>query len=77
MPNKNQYEQYGIHRGSCYKTVGNSWKYNCPHKNINYSSINNGINCLCSGMPMDRSSGDKAQLSGKKWPIANPSLGWK
>ena len=68
MSNKSQYEDHGL--GSCYKTLTDSWKYSCPHKNINFSGFSGGVNCLCS-------SGDQAQIEGKKWPIANPILGWK
>lgn len=78
MSNKSQYEDRGLqHRGSCYTTLNNTWKYSCPHKNVNFVGFSGGVNCLCVGMPTERSSGDKAQISGKAWPKANPGLGWK
>lgn len=80
MSSKNQYEDHGLqHKKSCYKTLDRSWQYACPHKNINYSAFSNGTNCLCAGMPIERSSMDKSMICGKKgaWPVGNPSLGWR
>ena len=76
MSNKNEY--HGIqNKGGCYTTLEKSWKYSCPHRNINYSGFSSGINCLCTGMPTERSAGDRALISGKQWPISNSKLGWK
>jgi len=80
MPNNSQYEDHSLqHKQSCYKPLSRAWKYSCPHKNINYSAFSNGTNCLCSGMPMARSTMDRSVISGKQgmWPVGNPSLGWR
>lgn len=78
MYTKSKHEDNGIkHKRSSYSTLNNSWEYSCPRTNINYSGFNGGINCLCNGMPMDRSSGDRAMISGQLWPIDSPQLGWR
>ena len=80
MPNDSQFEDHGLrHKQSCYKPLNSTWTYTCPHKNINYSGFNNGVNCLCKGMPMERSSMDKLMIHGKQnmLPVGNQRLGWK
>lgn len=78
MSTNSQYEESGIARKrSCYTTLSKTWVYSCPHKNINFSGFSGGVNCLCAGMPIQRSTGDQASLTGKQWPQADPDLGWK
>ena len=78
MPNKNKVENYGMnHINGSYTRLSNVWKYDCPHKNMDYSGFSYGTNCLCSKNIMERSSYDKAQIAGKTWPVGNSSLGWK
>lgn len=78
MSSKNQSEDHGIrNKGSCYTTLKNAWEYSCPKTNINFSGFSGGVNCLCLGTHKERSSGDVAVITGQKWPVANPSLGWR
>jgi len=69
-------EDYGIHyrKKGCYSLLQNTYTYSCPPKNNTYRGINNGVNCLCA--KPQRSSMDRAMMSGKKWPVSNARLGW-
>jgi hypothetical protein len=78
MSTKTQREHNGLrNKRSLYTTLNKSSEYSCPHVNLNFSGFNKGVNCLCTGMPMERSSGDYAQLNNKTWPTNNNRFGWK
>lgn len=71
---------------SGYKTLDNSWTYLCPKVDINYSSFNNGVNCLCPGDLSERSAFDQAIITGNIQKLignsqanlnGNTKMGWK
>lgn len=77
MSTTNHHEDHRSQHNPCgYRRLENVWKYSCPPKNPSYSDFSNGNNCLCVDTN-DRSSFDKAVISGKKWPVSNDTLGWK
>lgn len=76
----NRSDERGTGGKSCnsYRPLSVSWNYSCPKFDVNYSTFNNGVNCLCPGDISERSSFDRTLITGniKKWPTGNPPLGW-
>ena len=72
---KREYDGLSKNR-SCYTNLSHTWEYNCPYRNNDYFNFANGVNCLCR-KNQDRTSGDIAVITGKKWPVVKNIPGWK